>query len=147
VLGRRDPDERLLEWMREFSSRTGARSSTTARERFGFGPPSFTRDAAQVENGERLCTRENAMGTESHYTAKKTGFVRALQGQYLRESSPLRAVPRVRRERSSVRRRPHDLQPALCRAKTITQCSISPRGVRPAQSQKHGHVNEGVLPS
>src|SRR2546427_4982612 len=52
----RDPDERLLEWMREFSSRTGAPFFYEQRgERFGFGPPEFQQEMLRkVENGERL---------------------------------------------------------------------------------------------
>jgi len=52
----RDPDERLLEWMREFSSRTGAPFFYEQRgERFGFGPPEFQQEMLhKVENGERL---------------------------------------------------------------------------------------------
>jgi len=52
----RDPDERLLEWMREFSSRTGAPFFYEQRgERFGFGPPEFQQEMLhKVESGERL---------------------------------------------------------------------------------------------
>jgi hypothetical protein len=52
----RDPDEQLLEWMRVFSSRTGAPFFYEQRgERFGFGPPEFQQEMLhKVENGERL---------------------------------------------------------------------------------------------
>jgi hypothetical protein len=52
----RDPDEGLLAWMREFSSRTGAPFFYEQQgERFGFGPPAFQHEMlARLERGERL---------------------------------------------------------------------------------------------
>ena len=52
----RDPDEKLLAWMREMSLRTQRPFFyEIAGERFGFGPPEFQREMAEkVERGERL---------------------------------------------------------------------------------------------
>jgi len=52
----RDPDERLLDWMRSFSVQTGSPFFYESRgERFGFGPPEFQQEMlARVERGERL---------------------------------------------------------------------------------------------
>src|SRR2546426_4613847 len=63
----RDPDERLLELMREFSSRTGAPFFYEQRgERFGFGPPEFQQEMLhKVESGERLWrSEERRVGKE-----------------------------------------------------------------------------------
>jgi SEC-C motif-containing protein len=52
----RDPDEKLLEWMREFSLRTGRPFFyEIAGERFGFGPAEFQREMSEkVARGEPL---------------------------------------------------------------------------------------------
>jgi len=52
----RDPDERLLTWMRAFSVRSGAPFFYEQNgERFGFGPPEFQQEMlAKLEAGERL---------------------------------------------------------------------------------------------
>ncbi len=52
----RDPDENLLAWMREFSTRSGAPFFYEQRgERFGFGLPEFQHEMLEkVESGERL---------------------------------------------------------------------------------------------
>jgi len=52
----RDPDERLLAWMREFSMRTGRPFFYEEDgERYGFGPPEFQQEmAVKVQAGERL---------------------------------------------------------------------------------------------
>ena len=52
----RDPDERLLAWMRELASRTGAPFFYEQNgERFGFGPPAFQQEMlARLDRGERL---------------------------------------------------------------------------------------------
>jgi hypothetical protein len=52
----RDPDEKLLGWMREFSLRTERPFFyEIAGERFGFGPIEFQREMLErVERGEKL---------------------------------------------------------------------------------------------
>ena len=52
----RDPDTKLLEWMREFSLRTERPFFFEAQgERYGFGPEEFQREMAEkVARGERL---------------------------------------------------------------------------------------------
>jgi hypothetical protein len=52
----RDPDEKMLEWMRAFSLRTQRPFFyEQGGERFGFGPPDFQREMSErVERGERL---------------------------------------------------------------------------------------------
>jgi hypothetical protein len=52
----RDPDQRLLDWMRSFSVETGSPFFYEQRgERFGFGPPEFQQEMlSRVERGERL---------------------------------------------------------------------------------------------
>jgi hypothetical protein len=52
----RDPDDRLIEWMQQFSLRTQRPFFyEIAGERFGFGPPEFQQEmAARVERGESL---------------------------------------------------------------------------------------------
>jgi SEC-C motif-containing protein len=52
----RDPDEKLLGWMREFSLRTQRPFFyEVAGERFGFGPPEFQQEMSEkVARGERL---------------------------------------------------------------------------------------------
>jgi hypothetical protein len=52
----RDPDEKLLAWMREFSLRTQRPFFyEVAGERFGFGPPEFQQEMSEkVARGERL---------------------------------------------------------------------------------------------
>ena len=52
----RDPDERVIAWMRSLSLRTQRPFFyEQAGERFGFGPPEFQREMAErVDRGERL---------------------------------------------------------------------------------------------
>lgn len=52
----RDPDERILAWMREMSLRTGRPFFYEIdNERYGFGPPEFQAEMAEkVARGERL---------------------------------------------------------------------------------------------
>ena len=52
----RDPDERILAWMREMSLRTGRPFFyEIGGERYGFGPPEFQLEMAEkVARGERL---------------------------------------------------------------------------------------------
>jgi len=52
----RDPDEKLVAWMREFSLRTKRPFFyEQAGERFGFGPPEFQIEMSErVARGERL---------------------------------------------------------------------------------------------
>jgi hypothetical protein len=52
----RDPDEALLGWMRDFSTRTGHPFFyEQAGERFGFGPHEFQMEMLEkIERGERL---------------------------------------------------------------------------------------------
>jgi hypothetical protein len=52
----RDPDDALLAWMREYSTRSGAPFFYESRgERFGFGPPEFQHEMLiKLESGERL---------------------------------------------------------------------------------------------
>jgi hypothetical protein len=52
----RDPDERLLGWMQDFSARTGAPFFyERAGERYGFGPEAFRQEMLQKhESGQKL---------------------------------------------------------------------------------------------
>jgi len=52
----RDPDDALLGWMRDFSTRTGAPFFyEQAGERYGFGSPAFQQEMlAKLQAGERL---------------------------------------------------------------------------------------------
>jgi hypothetical protein len=52
----RDPDERLLGWMRSFSVRTGTPFFyEQAGERYGFGPPEFQHEMLQkLQAGQPL---------------------------------------------------------------------------------------------
>ena len=52
----RDPDEKLLTWMRSFSTDTGSPFFYEQKgERFGFGPPEFQHEMlVKLESGERL---------------------------------------------------------------------------------------------